>query len=107
MKHLKTYETEIYKLKYRDYVICTESSETNNKLLRYFFSENLGTFIGYHEQVRDNSICKVIFENIPNDIISYFNNENFRYFRAEDVIKATPEEIENFKLKQTSNKYNL
>ena len=104
MKHLKTFESEI-KYKIGDPVICTESSETNNNLLNYFFSKNLGTYIGLHEE-RDD-VGKVIFEDIPSDIYSYFNDSNFRYFRTGDIRKATPEEIEKFKIEKQAKKYNI
>ena len=104
----RTYETDLYlfsNLNVGDYVIVKETSVKD---------ENLNEFLSTHVGILENEsklgrkiIYKVSYDKIPNIIRRYFNGSNFRYFTLKDVRKATSEEIENYKINQNIDKYNI
>jgi hypothetical protein len=84
MKYLKTYENLVHKI--GDYVV------TYNKF-------------GQIVNVIDKKFSGGV--RIPSYLIHIFNGDYNISCRKKEIRKATEEEIENFKMKQNANKYNL
>ena len=90
MKHLKTFDiNSLYKPKFKngDYVKCVDEIET---------IENDGIYIVKYSYNSDLGNKYIVLENNPSR--SYFTDR---------FILATSEEIERYKIKKQTDKYNL
>lgn len=108
MKHVRTFESLNIKdtIKVGDYVVCKENKYgLDNNLLVSFLATNLGVI---KEIVRHDVPYPfyVKYENIPDEIRKNFM-EGVRTFSIEEVRLAIKEEIENQKILNDLNKYNL
>lgn len=118
MRYLRTYEN-INEPKTGDYVICKGNTGSS---LDKFLDDNLGIFIGPTYTGSNQELIKklgnkykVLYQNVPWYLaMSYFtkkldvaNNNNVRSFDKSQIRKATPEEIEKYKIKIAENKYNI
>jgi len=99
MKHLKTFERHISndipkntKFKIGDYVIVDSIDYTDESKIVY-------KVIGYSKN-KYGSLYRV--EELNNT-----KNDNYIYWQPKNLRKATPEEVIEFELRQSINKYNL
>jgi len=100
MKYIKTYEDT--SLKIGDYVAMM--SLDDNISLNNFLRNNIGVCIDIDEGIT------VKYLNIPNDIQNFFGygEDGARRFRKTSFIRyATQQEIDEFKIKNITIKYNL
>jgi hypothetical protein len=105
MRHVRTFEDN-NTIKVGDYVVCQDKAfDLDNKQLQSFLLSNIGVVIdinGYSTLFK----FYVEYENIPDKIKYKFYN-NVRTFAIEEIRLATAEEIEQYKLKQNIDRYNI
>jgi hypothetical protein len=108
MRHIKLFE-DIYNtddLKIGDYVIVHEensgfsSGDEINKII-HFINNNIGQYV--HFDITNKFYAYLIkFENIPENINKYFENDCRRMSRSEIIIWT--DSIEEIELKYNANK---
>ena len=114
MKYIKTFEiNKNKKIKIGYYVYCKENPSNSsltdkekNKVLS-FVENNIGQIVKCDQD--DKYQYTVKYENIPKELIKYFNLnlcDSCRYMTREEIIYFSPikEEVE---LKIATNKYNI
>ena len=126
MKYIKTFESfpeptedelKKFEIKKGDYVI-TNDTISNIKISPYFIHDLLTNEIGQVKSIfisnkgnKNESIyCGVIYTNIPNHISKHIsgNPSDFEAsIEIKNLIKVTPEEYKEYKLKKDIKKYNL
>lgn len=115
MKHLKTYESSINKLKIGYYVIA---SKFNNKPeIKEFFENNIGFIANVYPSKspmsRDiNSVdISVIYDRPPNNVIKYVRmmlvQGGWQTSFNDSQVIATAKTKKELKIKLSANKYNL
>ena len=100
MKYLKTFERN-KNPQIGDYVICQEY-DTNDDILK-FINNNIGVLV---EINNDHFNYLIEYENIPNNIISYFRHGNQRQMTLGEIIHCSDNK-EDLELILNANKYNI
>lgn len=125
MKYIKTYEDvfEIpteeelkdYDIRKGDYVIANDKYSS---LGPYFLDDLVENEIGKVNKIfisnkgyRNEEIyCEIWYYNVPEHIAKHISNKPFIYkhsVQINQLRKITPEELEQYNIKQATNKYNL
>ena len=90
MRHIITFEDiVIQKMSKNDIVTCIDSTDSN-------FFNKVGVVM-YASTIGHKPFCDVLFVGETNPVFIY----------NKDMMLATPEEIEQYKLEKDANKYNL
>lgn len=119
MKHLKLYEDIETEIQLGDYIVCKDElfeypTKNNDKDFVDFISNNIGRFVEINDGDRYAHQYKYLvqYQNVPKNLSDYFDlykgyNSLRAFSRSEIIRKATPEEIEELKIKNDAFKYNL
>ena len=104
MKHLKYFENNIQP-QVGDYVQCKESTYAGgDDIVKKFILSNIGKIVNIEP---DMFPFKIKYVNIPEHLTHRFNDNN-RKFSIDEIIRfARPDEIEEYEIKENSEKYNL
>jgi len=107
MKHVRTFETHYNRdFEVGDIVMCEDHAfDLENTILESFLYSNVGEIVEISNPVSMFPYY-VKYENIPDEIRFKFE-KGVRTFSIDEIRLATAEEIEQYKLEQYSNKYNL
>lgn len=112
MKHLKLFTESIKDdLQIGDVIICKMTElPMNPEHTEFitFINNNIGTIIDIQHNIQNNNKYIVEYNNIPDDIISYFGyykNNATHLYRRDIILSAHNTQELNIKLDQ--NKYNL
>ena len=112
MKYIKTFEKKESKFKVGDYVVAEyDKSYTISEYIKTTTTQisNVETRFEWSDggwQVDPNSEKYVYTVNYP-DIPKIISNTTKYHFLDDDLRLATPEEIEDYKMKNNMKKYNL
>lgn len=126
MKHLKTYEKYIKnesdaKFKVGDYVKLTPRPDVYDEI-KTFLNNNIGQIysIEFNKWGNKYYFYNVKYDNVPKDVFKFTRymgsippkglkeqGEVFTESKEKRIRLATPEEIENMKMKKNSEKYNI
>ena len=117
MKYLKTFEN--LKFKVGDYVKIMPNNNNIRPEIEEFYNNNIGIIYDRERVIDNNLFYNIKFENVPECLIQYTRwmgsvppkglKKQGEIFIADEneLILATPEGIEEYKMRLASKKYNL
>jgi len=109
MKIFKFYENIEDELTVGDYILMKidihNSMLKYDKIIEHFINNTIGEVFRFNI---DKGVI-VSYENVPNDIKSYFSNKNDLYFRNFDIDRIVEygKTIEELKMKLETKKFNI
>jgi len=111
MKYLKTFEN-IKKFKIGDYVVAINLNYiTYDDDIKEYMESIVAKVINVINNTYTENNIFIKYSNQPEELSDYFNSmdgDYIIYILSDNNLRfATPEEIEDYKMKENSNKYNL
>ena len=104
MKYLKTFEEiEQTKFKIGDYVVPKDAPYPND--IKDYMENNVAKIINI--DLRND--IHIRYNNVPKELEFYWNDDDCisDFFSERGLRFATPKEIEDYEMKEKSNKYNI
>lgn len=103
MKYIKLFDNKNPNLKIGNYVLV--NIDYSNPEFFNFINNNIGQIVGISGTHNDDLSLRIKYNNIPNDIKSFFRYDT-RWFAPYEII-CVKKTIEDIKLQIDTNKYNI